>query len=392
MLYKTLYRFLSIASVVLLLFSCNQNDTRESRFRANEAVLQQWQLENKQDENSAHLLDAIKKEFINLYRENSRDDIAFRSIMYTFFATGDPTLKTEQLKLLINNHTANPDIALLLTGPIGPTWLTPEYVEFFETFITDNSPARARISAMIALAQSYDAVLNARAEFSRKNQTLTQFLLEINQGESPTETAIRTFQFWMTTDPQPLRNRIQTLASRVIEENPQLELHYYSASQGLRYIAKAGQIAEGLLNGLTLVPGTTAPDTVLTTLDGELIKLSDFAGSVVMLDFWATWCIPCVQSIPDNRLLARELTGQPFQIITISVDDELKDVTDFLTHTNMPFINAYIGPDSDLLSIWNVSSYPTVFLIDQNGKIVMRHQGNTDELKREIYQLLISDE
>ncbi|WIO75600.1 TlpA disulfide reductase family protein [Porticoccaceae bacterium LTM1] len=380
-----------MVSFSFLLISCQSTDTRTSRFKTAEATLQQWRKGDKQADTSAHQWNEIEKQFVEIYRENSLDEIAFQSIRHIFFATRDPALKKEQLRLLTNYHTANPEAATLLTGPIGPTVLTPEYIHFFETFISKESPPESRISAMIALAQSYDAVLNARASFMRSQKTAEQYLLEQSQIP-PTDSALKTFQHWMTSDTHLLSKQIRTLANRVLQENPKLELQYYSPSKGLRYIAQAGQIAEGLLNGLALTPGSPAPDTVLTTLDGQVIKVSDYSGSVVMLDFWATWCIPCVQSIPHHRQLVEELSGQPFLLITISVDTELQDVSEFLADHDMPFINTYIGPDSDLLSTWNVSSYPTVFLIDQSGKIVMRHQGNTEELKREINQLLISDE
>ncbi len=107
-------------------------------------------------------------------------------------------------------------------------------------------------------------------------------------------------------------------------------------------------------------------------MDGSEEKLSAYAGKVVLLDFWATWCGPCVGSIPDLRELAGAYPKDAFEILGIRVDDEAETVTDFMTDEPMPWAQWHVGENSELARTWQIRVFPTYVVVNENGLIMGR--------------------
>ena len=117
-----------------------------------------------------------------------------------------------------------------------------------------------------------------------------------------------------------------------------------------------------------------APDFVLTDTKGNQIKLSDYRGKVVILDFWATWCPPCRRGIPDLIDLQKTYKNK-LAVIGISLDtDSKKDVVPFIKEYGINYKVAY-GDNNVVQKYGNIQSIPTTFIIDQNGKIVNSYIG-----------------
>ena len=118
--------------------------------------------------------------------------------------------------------------------------------------------------------------------------------------------------------------------------------------------------------------GSNVPDLVGSRLDGAPERLSDYRGRVVLLDFWATWCGPCVAALPQKRQLVADLPADRFALLSISVDAELETVTGFMEDEPMPWSNWHVGMRSDITRTLDVGSYPTYILIDEHGEILAR--------------------
>jgi peroxiredoxin len=131
---------------------------------------------------------------------------------------------------------------------------------------------------------------------------------------------------------------------------------------------------------LAYVPGETAavnkpaPDFTLASTGDKSIKLSDYKGKVVILDFWATWCPPCRRGIPDLIEIQKEY-GNDVVVIGISMDTETKnDVIPFIQKMGINYHVAYA--DAGVVQAYGgVESIPTSFVIDKNGNIVDNHIG-----------------
>jgi peroxiredoxin len=132
-----------------------------------------------------------------------------------------------------------------------------------------------------------------------------------------------------------------------------------------------------------------APDFSLADSKGNTIKVSDYKGRVVLLDFWATWCGGCKVEIPWYVGFQKNYKESGLSVVGVSLDDDgWKSVKPFLEENqiNYPVV---IG-DWDLAGRFGITSLPVTLLIDRNGKIADQHVGmvNRDAFEREIKTLL----
>lgn len=118
-----------------------------------------------------------------------------------------------------------------------------------------------------------------------------------------------------------------------------------------------------------------APDFSITTSGGEYITLEDLRGKVVLLDFWATWCAPCVASVPAFRSLYKRYEKESsFVMIAISSDREAEAWRSFIAKNQMVWPQ-YRDRDSKVQRAFEVRSFPTYILIDHEGIVRFRHSG-----------------
>jgi cytochrome c biogenesis protein CcmG/thiol:disulfide interchange protein DsbE len=122
--------------------------------------------------------------------------------------------------------------------------------------------------------------------------------------------------------------------------------------------------------------GQPAPDFSLQQLNGHPLRLADYHGKVVLLDFWATWCVPCREETPHLVELQKKYGAQGLQIIGVSMDDGPEPVREFSQHfqINYPVVmgNADIGR-----LYGGILGLPIVFVIDPAGRIYKKHIGAT---------------
>jgi thiol-disulfide isomerase/thioredoxin len=137
----------------------------------------------------------------------------------------------------------------------------------------------------------------------------------------------------------------------------------------------------------------TAPDFNLQTTLGKNIKLSDFKGKVVFLDFWASWCPPCRISTPLLVKLNKKFKNKDFALIGISLDEEKADVLPYIQKENIEHWIAY-GAGSTVGQDYQVRAIPSFFILDQKGVIQKQYfgyyPGIEDEWEDLIIQLLSS--
>ena len=118
-----------------------------------------------------------------------------------------------------------------------------------------------------------------------------------------------------------------------------------------------------------------APDFTLKDADGKLVKLSDYKGKVVLLDFWATWCGPCKVEIPWFMEMQRRNKDRGFEVLGVAMDDEgWEAVKPFAASLGINY-RLVIGNDSTAQMYGGVDALPTTFLIDRTGKIAAVHVG-----------------
>ena len=121
-----------------------------------------------------------------------------------------------------------------------------------------------------------------------------------------------------------------------------------------------------------------APDFALKDVNGQTVRLSDYRGKVVLLDFWATWCGPCQIEIPWFVDLERRNKDKGFAVLGVSMDDDgWESVKPFLSHLGVNY-RVVIGDGETAQLYGGVDALPTTFLIDRDGKIAAVHVGLAD--------------
>ncbi len=154
-----------------------------------------------------------------------------------------------------------------------------------------------------------------------------------------------------------------------------------------RDIAVTGSATDGPLNLGRLQPsqmgaeplrvGEPAPDFRVQTLDGKVLSLIDFRGKFLLLDFWATWCAPCVAELPALRGLREEYRDEPrFAIVSLSLDESPDALTRLVKDGGLTWPQALLGPDSPIAAAYGATAIPATFLIAPDGRIVDRDLRN----------------
>ena len=128
-----------------------------------------------------------------------------------------------------------------------------------------------------------------------------------------------------------------------------------------------------------------APDFELKDTRGSAVKLSDYAGKVVLLDFWATWCTPCKQSIPWFNDLHEKYGPQGFAILGVAMDESWDAVRPFLEKTNVQY-PVVLGTKRVAYLYGDVEALPLAFFIDRAGRVAAIHLG---EASRKDYEKTI---
>ena len=131
---------------------------------------------------------------------------------------------------------------------------------------------------------------------------------------------------------------------------------------------------------------TLAQDNTLNDFEQ---KLDSYKGKVVYVDFWASWCIPCLQSFPWMNEMQTKYADKNFTVLSVNLDAKRANVTKFLQKTPALFPIIY-DPKGKIAKAFKLKGMPSSFIINKQGKIVSSHIGFNDE-KKARYQQEIAD-
>lgn len=133
--------------------------------------------------------------------------------------------------------------------------------------------------------------------------------------------------------------------------------------------------------------GDTAPGFELEDDQGVGFSLDDYRGKLVLLNFWATWCAPCVQEIPSLNQTYEQFKSDGFVVLAVSIDEDKDQYRDFLANAGVTFPTAR-DPERDVSARYGSSKYPESYLIDGEGKVLRKYVGAEDWSRPEIVNYL----
>jgi thiol-disulfide isomerase/thioredoxin len=130
-----------------------------------------------------------------------------------------------------------------------------------------------------------------------------------------------------------------------------------------------------------------APAFTVTTFDGSRFNLDQMNGRVVLIDFWATWCVPCLKELPHLKEIAKEFAGQPLVILSISWDEDPLAWKHFIAKNGMTWPQ-YHDTDHRLGHLFGVEGLPSYFTIDSDGVLTTEMLGGGFDVKDKLKKLI----
>ncbi|MGO4288758.1 TlpA family protein disulfide reductase [Chitinophaga sp. RAB17] len=190
------------------------------------------------------------------------------------------------------------------------------------------------------------------------------------------------YSFWFFKD------QIVT-PSRIAFEKDTPYLNYLLTFLKMGFPPKFTQSIEGvslqlLLEGLVRPPekGGAAPSFSFMDMNGHAYQLSDFKGKYVLLDFWATWCVPCMKSMPFIKELRAKYPADKLIIVGLNYDHDAAKFKNAVKINTMNWLHCF-DKDNDIGRVFGEQALPTFILIDKEGTIVYRRSGVGDETEME---------
>ena len=127
--------------------------------------------------------------------------------------------------------------------------------------------------------------------------------------------------------------------------------------------------------GILKTDATPVPENIqLEDLVGNKVKLTEFKGKIVFLNFWTTWCPPCRKEMPAMEKLHKKLQDQEFIMVSVSIKESAKKVDDFFKKRKLTFA-ALLDPKGHTSKEFGIAQIPTTFVLNKNGEIIGKALG-----------------
>lgn len=216
--------------------------------------------------------------------------------------------------------------------------------------------ARKEVDSLMALARSKQAQLDAK--FGNKNEGSFKTKLSFIKGHPDNDLSLILIENLAGRDPDLAQ--IESLLSGL---SPRLQA------------SKKGKRLASLLKAAALKEGAQAFDFTQADVNGKPVKLSDFKGKYVLIDFWASWCVPCRQENPNLVAAYNKYKAKNFEILGVSLDNKkenwLKAIADDKLHWSN--VSDLKGWRNEAAELYAVRAVPSNVLVDPNGKILAKN-------------------
>ena len=279
---------------------------------------------------------AYSLKFLALAKENAKDPAALESIKMAMQTSGGPFLKDGSWAKILDevraHHLNDPEIRTVVRQ-LGGGAFDDASEKLLRDIASKNTDRKTQAYAYKAIASSKDAAVRAADQIQQNKDV----------RENVEERLGKEFVAKVIADADKNRQAAEE-ARKILKD---------------RYADVFPDLSVG----------KAAPEVVSKDINGEVARLSALKGKVVVLDIWATWCGPCRAMIPHERDMVEKLKDKPFVLVSISADAEKQTLTDFLAKEKMPWTHWWNGSDGGIIEDWEVTHYPTIYVLDAKGVI-----------------------
>jgi thiol-disulfide isomerase/thioredoxin len=246
-------------------------------------------------------------------------------------------------------------------------WRDRQIVDFLEAVREKNPDRTTRGQAILALARLD----------KNKAAYLIDWENDLANDSSNAKARAEYADMAKTTDSKKILNEAEQLFDEVIKDYGDCPFVPVMPSRRAA-TTLSEQAGDDLFELLHLTIGQVAPELKGEDFDDHEIKLSNYRGKVVVINFWASWCGPCMALVPHERKLAERMRGKPFALIGVNGDSEKSAAQNAIEKEKMIWPSMWggtNGPYSQLAKEWNVKSWPTFYILDRNGTIRSKFSG-----------------
>ena len=231
--------------------------------------------------------------------------------------------------------------------------------EALEAYLKSNAAAKDAAEATDALIHAYTELGNGKAAGALMEAKLAKLPkgADLNPQEYFT-TLQSALEVLSEAGDKAKARQLLTNATKDVEGHPQADRMKQFLTQMGSSLNQPG-------------PGDTM-EIAFTSLQGHPVNLADMKGKVVLVDFWATWCGPCVGELPNVKKTYDAWHEKGFEIVAISLDEDKAKLESFIKERDMPWPQDFTGKgwQTDLAVKYGISSIPATFLVGKDGKIV----------------------
>jgi thiol-disulfide isomerase/thioredoxin len=313
---------------------------------------------NRLDDQFSEQLRLLAIRFLRLAQDNPKAPVAVDAVVWIL--NNDPASSAGQAagELLLQHHPDRKE-----TLAVAKTSIYQDVCPATETLVRGlihraaPGDRQAALGSYLAafLVRKTDAARSLKAEgdqtISRKHRdpAIVRYLLETNPDEVNAE------------------------ARRLLEQSIKtLRLDQSKNEAGIAFAKKL------LFEIDHLAVGKLAPDVEGKDLNGQLLRLRNFRGKVVVLKFWATWCGPCMAMVPHDVALVQRLAGKPFVLVGVNSDEDAARLRQVVKEKRIPWSSWWDGGSTagPIATEWNVSGlwgWPTIYVLDAHG--IIRYKG-----------------
>jgi thiol-disulfide isomerase/thioredoxin len=379
-----------VVTALVLLCSASQASSAVATVRAQyEALLKEFEAADREwnkvyDENArppakldwearyrANPLWSFVPRFIELAEKNPKDPAAIDALIWVTDLATQRVVFTQELFPLYNQavdllaeHDRIDDPRVGLACLRGLQYAGPASERLLRIASNRSRNGEVRARACIALAK----LLNAR-----KTIALSHAYDEGGRSPLPPLIAKRIdpsfVKYIRETKGDALTPEIEGLLERAAKHYG--NVIYSPGRKDLQQRTIADIVGSELRELRQLSVGKVAPEIEGESVDGKRLKLSDYRGKVVVLNFWASWCGPCMGMVPDERSLVKRLEGKPFALLGIDGDADRQKAATTMAKEGMTWPSWWDHRDGGgpIATEWNVRSWPTLYILDHNGVI-----------------------
>ena len=133
--------------------------------------------------------------------------------------------------------------------------------------------------------------------------------------------------------------------------------------------------------------GKETPALARQDLTGKLVDLKDLKGRVVLINFWATWCVPCREEMPSLERLRAKLSGRPFEVLTVNYGEGVPRIKSFLEKEKIT-LPVLLDPEKLAAADWRAGGLPMTFLVDAEGRVRYSAFGECDWSEGEPFRVV----